>query len=189
MPTSTSQQTSSNESRQASRAPAASASARGLLLGIDPGLAATGWGLLDDRGTVAAFGTIRTAPAPAGLRLLQIVSGLRAVLEAHHVRETALEELFMGRNATSAIGVAQARGAILVTLAGAGLPVFEYKPAQVKAALTGYGMAGKAQIARMLALQVRATGRLDDHAADALAIALCHSRSRRLRSLTDAGSS
>jgi crossover junction endodeoxyribonuclease RuvC len=181
MPTSTSQQTSSNESQHRS-----SASAQGLLLGIDPGLAATGWGLLDDRDTVAACGTIRTAPGPAGLRLLQIVTGLRAVLEAHSVRESALEELFMGRNATSAIGVAQARGAILVTLAGAGLPVFEYKPAQVKAALTGYGMAGKTQMARMLALQVRAPGPLDDHAADALAIALCHSRSRRLRSLTGA---
>jgi crossover junction endodeoxyribonuclease RuvC len=103
------------------------------------------------------------------------------VLAGHAVAEVALEELFMGRNATSAIGVAQARGAILVTLAGAGLPVFEYKPAQVKSALTGYGMAGKAQMARMLALQVRAPGRLDDHAADALAIALCHARSRRLR--------
>jgi crossover junction endodeoxyribonuclease RuvC len=184
MPTSTSRQTSSNESQHPSSPPV-----RGLLLGIDPGLAATGWGLLDDRGMVAACGTIRTAPGPAGLRLLQIVTGLRAVLDAHRVRETALEELFMGRNATSAIGVAQARGAILVTLAGAGLPVFEYKPAQVKAALTGYGMADKAQMARMLALQVRAAGRLDDHAADALAIALCHSRSRRLRSLTDVRSS
>jgi len=116
------------------------------------------------------------------------VTELRAVLACHPVRETALEELFMGRNATSAIGVAQARGAILVTLAAAALPVFEYKPAQVKAALTGYGMAGKAQMVRMLALQVRAGGRLDDHAADALAIALCHARSRRLRAFVDAGS-
>ena len=178
MPTSTSQQTSSNASPHPSD--------KRLLLGIDPGLAATGWGLLDGDAHVVACGTIRTAPGPAGPRLLQIVDELRAVLAGHRVGEGALEELFMGRNATSAIGVAQARGVILVTLAGAGLPVFEYKPAQVKAALTGYGMAGKAQMIRMLELQVRAPGRLDDHAADALAIALCHARSRRLRTFAEA---
>jgi crossover junction endodeoxyribonuclease RuvC len=105
------------------------------------------------------------------------------VLAARSVTEVALEELFVGRNATSVIGVAQARGAILAALAVHGLPVFEYKPAQVKAALTGYGMAGKAQMARMLALQVRTSGRLDEHAADALAVALCHARSRRLHQL------
>ena len=90
----------------------------------------------------------------------------------------------MGRNSSSALGVAQARGAVLVALAGAGIAVFEYKPAQVKAALTGYGMAGKTQMARMLALQVSVSAPLDEHAADAIAIALCHSRGRRLRSLT-----
>jgi crossover junction endodeoxyribonuclease RuvC len=154
-----------------------------LLLGIDPGLAATGWGLLDESGQAAGCGTLKTAPGPAGPRLLHIVSELGAILAAHRVREAALEELFMGRNATSVIGVAQARGAVLVTLAAAGVPVYEYKPSQVKASLTGYGMADKAQMARMLALQVRIGARLDDHAADALAVALCHVRSRRLRSI------
>ncbi|HKF75667.1 MAG TPA: crossover junction endodeoxyribonuclease RuvC [Candidatus Dormibacteraeota bacterium] len=151
---------------------------------MDPGLAATGWGLLTVEGGAVAGATIRTAPGPVGPRLLQIVSELRAVLAAHVIEEAALEELFVGRNATSVIGVAQARGAILAALAAAGVPVFEYKPAQVKAGLTGYGMAGKAQMARMLALQVRAPADLDEHAADALAIALCHARSRRLRTLT-----
>ena len=177
MPTSTSQQTSSNASQHPFRP---------LLLGIDPGLAATGWGLLDEKGRAAACGTVKTVPGPAGPRLLHIVSELRAILAAHRVTEAALEELFMGRNATSAIGVAQARGAILATLAAAGVPVYEYKPSQVKASLTGYGMAGKAQMARMLALQVSASA-LDDHAADALAVALCHARSRRLRALVDTG--
>jgi crossover junction endodeoxyribonuclease RuvC len=177
MPTSTFPPTSSN---------ACPPPSDGLLLGIDPGLAATGWGLLDGASKVAACGTIGTAPGPIGPRLLHIVTELRAVLAAHRVREAALEELFMGRNATSAIGVAQARGAILVTLAAARLPVFEYKPSQVKAGLTGYGMAGKAQMARMLSLQVRAPVRLDDHAADAIAIALCHARSRRLRTIVEA---
>jgi crossover junction endodeoxyribonuclease RuvC len=181
MPTSTSPPTSSNAS------PHRSSPVLPLLLGIDPGLAATGWGVLDGSAHAVACGTIRTAPGPAGPRLLQLVTELGTVLAGHGVAEIALEELFMGRNATSAIGVAQARGAILVAVAGAGLPVFEYKPAQVKATLTGYGMAGKAQMARMLALQVRAPGRLDEHSADALAIALCHARSRRLRGVALAG--
>ena len=86
----------------------------------------------------------------------------------------------MGRNATSAVGVAQARGAILNVLEECGVPVYEYKPSQVKVILTGYGNADKNQIARMLDAQVKLPkGRLDDHARDAIAIALCHSRSRR----------
>src|SRR5258707_5068882 len=156
-----------------------------LLLGIDPGLAATGWGLLDEAGQAAGCGTVKTAPGPAGPRLVHIVSELRAVLAAHRVGEAALEELFMGRNATSVIGVAQARGAILATLTAAGVAGYEYKPAQGQASLTGYGMADKTQMARMLALQVRTTVRLDDHAADALAVALCHVRSRRLRTIVE----
>ena len=160
-----------------------------LLLGIDPGLAGTGFALLAEPNQVVACGTVITIPArETGPRLVAITSHLRALLAEHRPAEASLEELFMGRNATSAIGVAQARGAILVTLAAAGVPVYEYKPSQVKASLTGYGMAGKAQMARMLALQVRTDAKLDDHAADALAIALCHARSRRLRGMIDASS-
>jgi crossover junction endodeoxyribonuclease RuvC len=158
--------------------------ALGLLLGIDPGLAATGWALLDPDSKVTGCGTIRTAPGPAAPRLLQIVTEMQAVLAAGTVGEAALEELFMGRNATSALGVAQARGAVLAALAAARIAVFEYKPAQVKAALTGYGMAGKAQMARMLALQVGLTRGADEHATDAIAIALCHARGRRLKLMT-----
>jgi crossover junction endodeoxyribonuclease RuvC len=86
----------------------------------------------------------------------------------------------MGRNATSAVGVAQARGAILAVLEECGVPVFEYKPSQVKVILTGYGNADKRQMQRMLEAQARLPeGKLDDHARDAIAIALCHARSRR----------
>ncbi len=85
----------------------------------------------------------------------------------------------MGRNRTSVIGVAQARGVILCELQRAGVPTYEYKPAQVKSVVTGYGAADKAQVARMLSAQ-GVFGEMDDHAADAIAIALCHSRSRRL---------
>jgi crossover junction endodeoxyribonuclease RuvC len=153
----------------------------GLFLGVDPGLAATGWGLIDQDQRLLACGTLRTPPGPAAPRLLSIVEGVQEVLASHAVGEAALEELFMGRNATSAIGVAQARGAILVALATAGIPVHEYKPAQVKATMTGYGMADKAQMARMLALQGVDRRDMDDHAADAVAIAVCHVRARRLR--------
>lgn len=152
----------------------------GLILGIDPGLAATGWALLGSGRSVAGHGTIRTSPAAAGERLLQIVESIEALVAAHGVREAALEELFMGRNRTSFLGVAQARGAILCALAGGGVGVHEYKPSQVKSVVTGYGLADKRQIARMLSAQVEVGGTVDEHAADAIAIALCHSRSRRL---------
>lgn len=152
-------------------------------LGIDPGLASTGWGVLDPNGAVVACGTVKTPPGPEGPRLVTIAAELERVLAQHEVGEAALEELFMGANRTSVIGVAQARGVIVLTLERCGVPCFQYKPAQVKAAITGYGAAGKQQIARMLAAQgVR--DRLDEHAADAVAIALCHSRARRLRMLT-----
>jgi crossover junction endodeoxyribonuclease RuvC len=152
----------------------------GLVLGIDPGLASTGYGVLDQGSQVVGYGCIKTDPGPAGARLVRIVAELRALLGAHSIGEAALEELFMGRNRTSVIGVAQARGAILATLETAGVPAFEYKPAQVKSLITGYGLAGKDQIARMLSVQLRTVDRIDEHAADALAIALCHARSRRM---------
>ena len=152
----------------------------GLVLGIDPGLAATGYGVLDQDNRVTAFGCIRTSTGAAGARLLQIVGELRALLAVHQVREAALEELFMGKNRTSLIGVAQARGAILATLEAAGVAAYEYKPSQVKSLITGYGAADKAQIGRMLAIQMQTAARIDEHAADALAIALCHLRTRRM---------
>jgi crossover junction endodeoxyribonuclease RuvC len=151
------------------------------VLGIDPGLASTGYAVLESDGRVAACGTLKTLPAPAGERLLQIVRGIEQMLAG--VREAALEELFMGQNRTSFLGVAQARGAILARLAQAGVPVAEYKPSLVKSVVSGYGGADKRQMARMLSTQVALAERADDHALDAIAIALCHLRSRRLRAL------
>ena len=152
----------------------------GLILGIDPGLAGTGFALLSGPDQVVSCGTVVTRPGRDGARLLAITTYLRSLLADHPPAEASLEELFMGRNATSAIGVAQARGAILAVLEECGVPVFEYKPSQVKIVLTGYGKADKEQIARMLAAQVRVPdGKLDAHAMDAIAIAVCHARSRR----------
>src|SRR5256886_10615907 len=139
----------------------------GLILGVDPGLAGTGFALFAEPDFVLSCSTVVTIPGRDGARLLTITNHLRALLAEHPPAEASLEELFMGRNATSAIGVAQARGAILAVLEECGVPVFEYKPSQVKIVLTGYGKADKEQIARMLAAQVRVLdGKLDAHAMD-----------------------
>jgi crossover junction endodeoxyribonuclease RuvC len=162
-----------------------SSTSNGLILGIDPGLAGTGFALLSGSSLVLSCSTLVTSPGRDGVRLLAITKHLRELLADHPPAEASLEELFMGRNATSAIGVAQARGAILAVLEECGVPVFEYKPSQVKLVLTGYGNAGKAQIARMLSAQVKVPeGRVDAHAMDAIAIAVCHARSRKLSAVT-----
>jgi crossover junction endodeoxyribonuclease RuvC len=152
----------------------------GLILGIDPGLAGTGFALLSGPDNVLSCSTLVTKPGKDGARLLAITSHLRSLLAETRPSEASLEELFMGRNTSSAIGVAQARGAILAVLEECHIPVYEYKPSQVKIVLTGYGKADKEQIARMLAAQVRVPdGKVDSHAMDAIAIAVCHARSRR----------
>src|SRR5436853_4124224 len=152
----------------------------GLILGVDPGLAGTGFALFAEPNLVLSCSTVVTIPGRDGARLLTITNHLRALLAQHPPAEASIEELFMGRNATSAVGVAQARGAILMVLEECGVPVFEYKPSQVKVILTGYGNADKSQISRMLSAQVKpSAGRLADPGRDAIAIALCHARSRR----------
>src|ERR1700682_1590982 len=152
----------------------------GLILGIDPGLASTGFALLSEPNLVLSCSTVITRPGRDGERLVVITRHLRELLDANPPAEASLGELFMGRNATSAVAVAQARGAILAVLEERGVPVFEYKPSQVKIILTGYGNADKAQIARMLSAQVKLPDEpLDEHARDAIAIAICHARSRR----------
>lgn len=154
-----------------------------FVLGIDPGLASTGFAVLAADGRLAACGTLKTPPGAAGPRLLDIIRGVEGLLATHVVAEAALEELFMGQNRTSFLGVAQARGVILATLERANVPVAEYKPSLVKSVVSGYGAADKKQMARMLGAQVALDGPADDHALDAVAIALCHLRSRRIRAV------
>ena len=152
-----------------------------VLLGVDPGLAATGYAVLREPGEVITCGTIRTpSTATPGARLLLIQRGLEAVLDATPVAEAALEELFMGSNRSSAIGVAQARGVVLALLEARGIAAAEYKPSQVKLVVSGYGNADKAQMARMLGAQLGRLPEGSDHAFDAIAIAICHARSRRI---------
>ena len=149
------------------------------VLGIDPGTAACGWGIVH-----ASGGRIRAldhgcwqtrAGDPPALRLLTIFEGVGALLVAHEPDAVAVEESVVGADARIALSVGQARGAVLVAAASAGVECAEYSPTHVKRAVCGYGRAEKGQVQRM----VRAILALDrvptpNHAADALAVAICH---------------
>jgi len=152
------------------------------ILGIDPGYGITGIGLIEaQRGSMQLLrcGAITT---PAGMdfsaRLEIIYEDMRKLLEVAKPDAVAIEELFFGHNVTTAIGVAQSRGVILLAIRQADLPVFQYKPMQVKQAVVGYGNATKHQVQDMTKrlLHLDAIPKPDD-AADAIAIALCHARS------------
>jgi crossover junction endodeoxyribonuclease RuvC len=162
-----------------------------LVLGIDPGTATTGYGLVeeDDAGDarLVGYGVILTeAGAPMPERLLILHRELTAVLAQARPDAVAVEELFFSRNVSTALTVGQARGIVLLSAAQAGVPVYEYKPAEVKQALVGYGGAEKAQIQEMvrLMLGLDEIPRPDD-AADAVAVAICHLHSARLRRLIE----
>jgi crossover junction endodeoxyribonuclease RuvC len=149
------------------------------VIGIDPGLASTGWGVVGFDGSRflhVGHGVVSTKPdSPLPERLLAIHDGIRAVLDEHAPAEAGIEELFFAKNVTSAMSVAQARGVVLLALAQRGIPVGFYAPQQVKAAVIGRGRAEKEQVQRLvgviLGLQEAPS---PDHAADALAIAICH---------------
>ena len=152
------------------------------ILGIDPGYGITGFGLIEaDRGQsrLISCGAITT---PAGMdfsaRLEIIYEDMRKLLEVSKPDAVAIEELFFGQNVTTGIGVAQARGVVLLAIRQAGLEVTSYKPMQVKQAVVGYGNATKHQMMDMTKrlLHLNEMPKPDD-AADAIAIALCHARS------------
>lgn len=156
------------------------------ILGIDPGLATIGFGILDRdaRGanSVVDYGVILT-PKELTLpqRLLLIEQKLNILIEKYQPDEIALEELFFNNNQKTAINVAQARGVILLTCQKTGKKLYEYTPLQIKQALTGYGRADKRQIQEMVKtlLKLKSIPRPDD-AADAVAVALTHSFTNRL---------
>ncbi len=151
------------------------------ILGIDPGIATIGFGLiLAERGhnQLLQYGTINTpAGLPLATRLLQIDQDINQLLEAFHPDEAAIEELFFSTNVTTGISVAHGRGVLLLALEKHGIPVFEYTPIQVKQSVAGYGKATKRQVMLMTQrlLHLKEIPRPDD-AADALAIAICHGR-------------
>ena len=156
------------------------------VLGIDPGYAIVGWGVVDyqtPRFTAVDYGAVTT---PAGMefgqRLQGVYGGVSRILEIYKPDAISLEQLFYQHNQTTVIGVAEARGVILLAAAQCGVPVFEYTPMQVKQAVTGYGKAVKKQVQEM----TRVLLRLDkvpkpDDTADALAMAIAHCHCSRSR--------
>ncbi|MFO7674910.1 MAG: crossover junction endodeoxyribonuclease RuvC [bacterium] len=147
------------------------------ILGIDPGLGASGYGVLEDE-RVVEFGVITTAAGePVGDRLLRLGRELERVVRRHQPEACALESLFFkGGGARSVILSAQCRGVILYTLARRGVPVTEVTPATVKLATTGSGRASKTQMNYMVRSVLGLDDRVPEHAADALAAALCLAR-------------
>ncbi len=152
------------------------------ILGIDPGVAIVGFGLIEsDRGTLRMlqYGAITTpAGLPLAARLAQINRDIEELIGTFRPDEISVEELFFSKNITTGIAVAHARGVILCAAEKKKIPIYEYTPMQVKQAVVGYGLADKKQVMDMTRrlLKLKAVPRPDD-AADALAIALCHARS------------
>ena len=163
-----------------------------IILGLDPGVATVGFGLLQVKKNeyhLLACGTINTS---AGLslanRLEQIYEDTKELIAKFKPEAIALESLFFNTNITTGIAVAHGRGVLLLAGQQAGVPLFEYTPPQVKQAVTGYGRASKRQVISMVTrlLHMQAPPKPDD-AADALAIALCHARARTSQLLIDRG--
>ena len=153
-----------------------------IILGIDPGLAIVGWGVIESvKGQMRplAYGAI-TTPAHTDVeeRLLMIANDMEALINKYKPDEMAVEELFFTNNITTGIAVAEARGVILCTAHALGVKIAEYTPLQVKQAGVGYGRAEKGQVIAMVTsiLRLNAPPKPDD-TADALAIAICHAQS------------
>ena len=155
-----------------------------MVIGIDPGLASTGYAVLGGsprRPRVVVVGTVRTSPRIAHpLRLRAIHDAIAELVAVHTIESAAVEAWFVHPVSRAAMGMAEARGAILVALAGAGVEVVEYSPNTIKQSVTGSGSADKLQVRAMVS---RITGAAPetDHAADALAAAICHMSSAPLR--------
>ena len=152
------------------------------ILGIDPGLAIVGWGVVEHRGMqfrTVAYGSLQTpAKTRTEERLHSIFKGMQELLDTYRPDAIAVEELFFNTNITTGIRVAEARGVILLAAEMASVPIFEYTPLQVKQAVVGYGRAEKRQVISMVTrlLGLKEAPKPDD-TADALAIAICHAHS------------
>ncbi len=154
-----------------------------ITLGIDPGTAIMGFGVVegDTDPRPVTYGVLRTTnDLPMPQRLVTLYDGVRELIATYRPDVLAIEQLLFGRNVTTAIAVGQARGVALLAAAQAGMTVAEYKPAQVKEAVVGYGKAEKAQMQEMvrMLLELETVPHPDD-AADALAIAICHVHTAR----------
>lgn len=149
------------------------------ILGIDPGYATVGYGIVDyekNRFFTVGCGAITTPPeVPFAERLQMIYRDMQELIDRYHPQHLSIERLYFNTNTTTAIDVAQARGVIVLAAQEKGLPIYEYTPLQVKQSITGYGRAEKRQVMEMVKnfLGLKAVPKPDD-AADALALAICH---------------
>ena len=152
------------------------------LIGVDPGLRRTGWGILEVNGSRlghVAHGTIISdSSLPLAERLCQLYLGLDEVLGRWQPIEAAVEETFVNKNPASTLKLGQARGVLLLAPAIADIPVIEYTPNLIKKSIVGTGHAHKEQVAMMVGVLLPAAGAVKDDAADALAVAICHAHLR-----------
>ena len=153
-----------------------------IILGVDPGYATLGYGIINQEGNrlkAVTYGVFTTEPnLPAHERLLKIFDSLQELIAEHRPDAMAVEELFFNKNVNTAIQVGQARGVILLAGAKAGLPVYEFTPLQVKQGVVGYGVATKMQVRQMVKILLNlSTLPKPDDAADALAVAISYANS------------
>ncbi|MGR8934901.1 MAG: crossover junction endodeoxyribonuclease RuvC [Gammaproteobacteria bacterium] len=154
------------------------------ILGIDPGSRLTGYGIVEDTPhgvRYIASGSIRTQAEDFPARLKQIFDGVSEVVEQFQPQQLAIEQVFMHKNADSALKLGHARGAAICAALAAGLPVFEYAARQVKQALVGKGNAEKAQVQHMVKILLGVTGNIQIDAGDALGVCLCHAHYQQTR--------
>jgi len=158
----------------------------GVIVGIDPGITVTGYGVIRGGETlqVVSTGEIRPgADLSLAQRLDTIFSGIDHILMESAPEALAVEGLFHAKNVSSALKLAHARGVVFLAAARRAVPVFEYSPREVKSAVTGYGAAEKGQVESMIRAILCIEGRVSNHACDALAVALCHHYGARFRVL------
>lgn len=160
-----------------------------IILGIDPGLRHTGWGVVAQNGNrlsfIAAGRISPSADLPMASRLLTLAEGIADIVRAHAPHESAIEETFVNKNARSALLLGQARGSAMLALAQNGLTVAEYAANRIKQSVTGHGHAEKTQIQAMIAILLPTSGKLAADAADALAVAITHAHHGNVASLRE----
>lgn len=152
-----------------------------IILGIDPGSRVTGYGLIRSQGNKLEYvdcGCVRTEGGPLPERLGKIFSGVSEIIECFQPQEAAIEEVFVGRSAASALKLGQARGGAITACFAAGLTVAEYSPRQIKQAVVGGGAAEKRQVQHMVKALLSISDTIAEDAADALAVAICHANTQ-----------
>lgn len=153
-----------------------------LIMGVDPGSRKTGFGIIDALGAAPRYvtsGVIRIPDVPLPERLQIIFASLTELIETHCPQEFAIEQVFMAKSAGSALKLGQARGAAIVAAVSQKLPVFEYEARKVKQAVVGTGAADKLQVQHMIKTLLKLPAAPQEDAADALAVALCHSHTQQ----------